>query len=89
MNPRDVDAVIQSVRFELYRENIYGALETAKALVQAYGRSCRHEDDYGVTYILDGQFERFLAHYRALLPSWFLDAVYAAMRARHPEALTD
>ena len=22
MNPRDVDAVIQSVRFELYRENI-------------------------------------------------------------------
>jgi len=34
VNPRDVDAVIQSVRFELYRENIYGALEiveTARA----------------------------------------------------------
>ena len=27
MNPQDVDAVIQSVRFELYRENIAGALE--------------------------------------------------------------
>lgn len=27
MNPRDVDAVIQAVRFQLYRENIYGALE--------------------------------------------------------------
>ncbi|MBI2561027.1 MAG: methyltransferase domain-containing protein [candidate division NC10 bacterium] len=27
MNPRDVDAVIQAVRFQLYRENIYGALD--------------------------------------------------------------
>jgi len=71
------------------RDPRWYALETAKALVQAYGRSCRHADDFGVTYILDGQFERFLAHYRALLPPWFLDAVYAAMRARHPEALTD
>jgi SAM-dependent methyltransferase len=31
VNPRDVDAVIQSVRFELYRENIYGALEIVEA----------------------------------------------------------
>ena len=31
MDPRDVDAVIQSVRFELYRENIYGALEIIEA----------------------------------------------------------
>jgi hypothetical protein len=28
----DVDGVIQSVRFELYRENIYGALEIAEAV---------------------------------------------------------
>ena len=68
------------------RDPRWYALETAKALVQAYGRSCRHADDYGVTYILDGQFERFLSHYRALLPPWFLDAVYAAMRAHHPDA---
>jgi SAM-dependent methyltransferase len=31
VDPRDVDAVIQSVRFELYRENIYGALEIVEA----------------------------------------------------------
>jgi hypothetical protein len=31
VNPRDVDTVIQSVRFELYRENIYGALEIVEA----------------------------------------------------------
>jgi Rad3-related DNA helicase len=68
------------------RDPRWYALETAKALVQAYGRSCRHAGDHGVTYILDGQFERFLAHYRPLLPAWFLDAVRAAMRARHPDA---
>jgi hypothetical protein len=56
------------------------ALETAKALVQAYGRSCRHGDDYGTTYLLDGQFERFLALDRALLPEWFLEAADAALR---------
>jgi Rad3-related DNA helicase len=64
------------------RDPRWYALETAKALVQAYGRSCRHADDYGVTYVLDGQFERFLARYRVLLPEWLLDAVDAAMRAR-------
>jgi ATP-dependent DNA helicase DinG len=67
------------------RDPRWYALETAKALVQAYGRSCRHAEDHGVTYVLDGQFERFLAHYRVLLPPWFLDAVRAAMRARHPD----
>jgi ATP-dependent DNA helicase DinG len=67
------------------RDPRWYALETAKALVQAYGRSCRHADDHGATYILDGQLERFLAHYRVLLPAWFLDAIRAAMRARHPD----
>jgi Rad3-related DNA helicase len=71
------------------RDPRWYALETAKALVQAYGRSCRHAEDYGVTYVLDAQFERFLARYRVLLPEWFLDAVHAAMRARHPEATSE
>src|SRR5262249_61650842 len=31
VNSKDVDAVIQSARFELYRENIYGALEIVQA----------------------------------------------------------
>jgi SAM-dependent methyltransferase len=31
LDPPDVDAVIQAVRFELYRENIYGALEILDA----------------------------------------------------------
>ena len=62
------------------RDPRWYALETAKALVQAYGRSCRHADDFGITYVLDAQFARFLQHYRPLLPEWFLDAAHAALR---------
>jgi SAM-dependent methyltransferase len=36
VDPRDVDAVIQSVRFELYRENIYGALEIVEGAHAAH-----------------------------------------------------
>jgi Rad3-related DNA helicase len=62
------------------RDPRWYALETAKALVQTYGRACRHAEDYGVTYILDAQLARFLQHYRPLLPGWFLDAAHAALR---------
>jgi Rad3-related DNA helicase len=62
------------------RDPRWYALETAKALVQAYGRSCRHAADHGVTYVLDGQFARFLQRYRALLPAWFLEAAVPAVR---------
>ena len=63
------------------RDPRWYALETAKALVQAYGRSCRHADDHGVTYILDAQFARFLQRYRPLLPAWFREAAEPAVRA--------
>ena len=62
------------------RDPRWYALETAKALLQTYGRSCRHAEDFGATYILDAQFARFLQHYRPLLPDWFLDAAHAALR---------
>jgi Rad3-related DNA helicase len=62
------------------RDPRWYALETAKALVQAYGRSCRHAEDHGVTYVLDGQFARFVQRYRPLLPSWFREAAEPAFR---------
>ena len=73
------------------RDPRWYALETAKALVQAYGRSCRHAEDHGVTYVLDAQFARFLQRYRPLLPEWLLDAAHPAMReaaARRDDAQT-
>ena len=63
------------------RDPRWYALETAKALVQAYGRSCRHAGDHGVTYVLDAQFARFLQRYRPLLPAWFREAAEPALRA--------
>jgi Rad3-related DNA helicase len=62
------------------RDPRWYALETAKALVQAYGRSCRHAGDHGVTYVLDGQFARFMLRYRPLLPRWFREAAEPALR---------
>ena len=62
------------------RDPRWYALETAKALVQAYGRSCRHADDHGVTYVLDGQFARFVQRYRPLLPAWFREAAEPSLR---------
>ena len=42
-DPRDPDAVLQAVRFELYRENIYGALEMLEAAQAAHPHP-RHSD---------------------------------------------
>src|SRR4029434_8240884 len=63
------------------RDPQWYALETAKALVQAYGRSCRHAGDHGVTYVLDAPFARFLQRSRPLLPAWFREAAEPAVRA--------
>ena len=68
------------------RDQRWYALETAKALVQAYGRSCRHAGDHGVTYVLDGQFARFVQRYRPLLPAWFREAAEPALRAAKARA---
>jgi Rad3-related DNA helicase len=65
------------------RDPRWYAVETVKALVQAYGRSCRHAEDHGITYILDAQFERVVALDRVLLPEWFLEAADAALRDYH------
>ncbi len=63
------------------RDPRWYALETAKALVQTYGRSCRHAGDHGVTYVLDAHFARFVQRYRPLLPDWFREAAEPALRA--------
>jgi len=35
---------------------------TLKKIIQAIGRVVRHEEDYGVTYILDGNFKNFIPY---------------------------
>jgi Rad3-related DNA helicase len=48
---------------------------TALTLVQATGRSVRSKTDYAVTYVLDADFERFIARNKNVLPRWWLDAI--------------
>ena len=47
----------------------------ASAVVQAYGRAMRYEDDYGETYILDKHFSWFYSRNMEMFPVWFKEAV--------------
>ena len=49
--------------------------QAAYTLVQGAGRGVRHQGDWAVTYILDGQFERLLRDRATLFPRWFREAV--------------
>lgn len=45
------------------------------SVMQASGRSTRHEEDSSVTYILDASFEYFYNTYKTNLPKWFKDRI--------------
>lgn len=44
-------------------------------IMQASGRSTRHEEDSSVTYILDASFPYFFSTYKANLPKWFKNRI--------------
>lgn len=46
-----------------------------KDLVQAVGRTTRHETDYSSSYILDGSFEMLFNRSSHLFPKWFADSI--------------
>jgi Rad3-related DNA helicase len=50
---------------------------TALKLVQSYGRSVRHDEDWATTYIVDSDFARFMDMAIDILPDWFLEAINA------------
>ncbi len=56
------------------REHWYG-WETLKLVMQQYGRICRRPDDYGITYILDEQFEQLWRKCAHLAAQWFTEAL--------------
>lgn len=51
------------------------AYQTAKTIVQSYGRSVRNENDYAVTYILDSDFQWFLKYNNNMFPKYFKEAI--------------
>lgn len=50
-------------------------MKTIMDVIQACGRICRSKEDYGTTFILDGDFERLYNKNAWMLPSWFKDAI--------------
>ena len=46
-------------------------LQTIKTIIQSVGRSIRTNDDRAITYILDGDWERFYSKNRDLFPEDF------------------
>ena len=50
-------------------------LKTFMAMLQACGRVCRSQQDWGTTYVLDADFKRFMTQYAYFMPKWFKDAI--------------
>jgi ATP-dependent DNA helicase DinG len=49
--------------------------QTAKDMIQAFGRIVRSDDDWGTTYIVDEAFVNFFSRNRSLFPEYILDAI--------------
>lgn len=50
-------------------------LETVKTIIQATGRICRAEDDFGVTYLLDADFRMLWDRHQDFFPEWWKESV--------------
>tara|TARA_E500000331_G_C17156850_1_gene669944 strand:+ start:27 stop:899 length:873 start_codon:yes stop_codon:yes gene_type:complete len=50
-------------------------LQTLKVIIQSVGRSVRTKDDQAITYILDGDWERFYSRNRELFPEDFRNSI--------------
>jgi ATP-dependent DNA helicase DinG len=64
----------QRVRRRLADDAGWYGLTTAQQLVQAAGRSVRSMSDKASTYILDGEWPRFVRRNARFIPSYFLKA---------------
>jgi Rad3-related DNA helicase len=49
--------------------------QTAKDLIQTFGRICRSMSDWGVTYVLDAGFQGFYKRNRNLFPPYVQSAI--------------
>jgi Rad3-related DNA helicase len=51
------------------------SMMTARAVIQAFGRSIRNDTDHATSYILDSDWERFYRHNAQMFPSEFSSAL--------------
>ena len=69
--------------------NLWYRTKTVRELVQMTGRTTRSEDDWSLTYVLDGQAMKLLRENKELFPEWWREAATTRatpemfMRSRH------
>ena len=61
----------QLVKKRMNKWDWWYPMQTVKTIIQSVGRSVRNENDYAVTYILDGGWDYFYAKHRRLFPEDF------------------
>ncbi len=64
----------ERVRKRLEQRPLWYVMDMLSKVIQSYGRVCRAQDDYGVTYILDQKIMEAINQHRVKLPAWFLEA---------------
>lgn len=65
----------EQVKRRMAEDQEWYSYSAACDIVQAYGRAMRHEDDYGVTYMLDEHFGWFYKYNKEMFPKFFQEAV--------------
>lgn len=63
------------VKKRMYKHKLWYPYQTAKTIVQSAGRSVRNEKDHAVTYILDGNWEKFFKDNGLMFPESFRKAL--------------
>jgi len=64
-----------SVKYKSQSEPDWYQWQAVKTLLQASGRICRGPDDYGVTYMLDANFNKLYQRTADMWPEWFKESV--------------
>lgn len=65
----------RQVAAKKYKSQEWYDLQTVMALVQASGRVCRSENDWGVTYVLDDDFKMLYDRRKSMFPDWFKESI--------------
>lgn len=63
------------VKKRMHKWSWWYPLQTAKVLIQSVGRSVRSADDTAITYILDGDWQRFYSKHKSLFPENFQKSI--------------
>lgn len=63
------------VRKRMNKHQLWYPYQTAKTIVQSAGRSVRNDKDHAVTYILDGNWEKFFRENGQMFPESFRKAL--------------